>query len=84
VVKPRPHPPSSVASTSGVTCRRRPSNLGAVGRDAGRPFPWVVSDFGLIDAIESGLVKVPQLACATRPARSARPTLTSGSGSCQS
>ena len=26
------------------------------------PFPWVVSDFGLIDAIESGLVKIPQLA----------------------
>jgi len=24
-----------------------------------RPFPWVVSDFGLIDAIESGLVKIP-------------------------
>ncbi|MBZ0168323.1 restriction endonuclease [Candidatus Methylomirabilis lanthanidiphila] len=29
--------------------------------DAGRPFPWIVSDFGLIDAIESGLVKIPQL-----------------------
>lgn len=27
-----------------------------------RPFPWVVSDFGLTDAIESGLVKIPQLA----------------------
>ena len=26
-----------------------------------RPFPWIVSDFGLIDAIESGLVKIPQL-----------------------
>jgi type III restriction enzyme len=38
-----------------------PCYLGAVGRDAGRPFPWVVSDFGLIDAIESGLVKIPQL-----------------------
>ena len=38
-----------------------PYYLGAVGRDAGRPFPWIVSDFGLIDAIESGLVKVPQL-----------------------
>jgi type III restriction enzyme len=25
-------------------------------------FPWVVSDFGLTDAIESGLVKIPQLA----------------------
>lgn len=29
--------------------------------DTGRPFPWIVSDFGLIDAIESGLVKIPQL-----------------------
>src|SRR3712207_1372775 len=24
-------------------------------------FPWVVSDFGLLDAIESGIVKVPRL-----------------------
>ncbi len=34
----------------------------AFGQDTDRPFPWVVSDFGLIEAIESGLVKVPQLA----------------------
>lgn len=27
----------------------------------GRPFPWIVSDFGLVDAIESGLVKIPQI-----------------------
>ena len=33
-----------------------------MGQDANRPFPWVVSDFGLIDAIESGMVKIPQLA----------------------
>ena len=39
-----------------------PCYLGRVGQDANRPFPWVVSDFGLIDAIESGLVKIPQLA----------------------
>lgn len=39
-----------------------PYYLGRVGQQTGRPFPWVVSDFGLIDAIESGLVKVPQLA----------------------
>jgi type III restriction enzyme len=38
-----------------------PYYLARVGRDTGRPFPWVVSDFGLIDAIESGLVKIPQL-----------------------
>ncbi|MGQ0556725.1 MAG: BPTD_3080 family restriction endonuclease [Nitrospiraceae bacterium] len=39
-----------------------PYFLGQVGQDTNRPFPWVVSDFGLIDAIESGLVKIPQLA----------------------
>jgi type III restriction enzyme len=39
-----------------------PYFLGRVGRMTGRPFPWVVSEFGLIDAIESGLVKIPQLA----------------------
>jgi type III restriction enzyme len=39
-----------------------PYFLGRVGRDTNRPFPWVVSDFGLVDAIESGLVKIPQLA----------------------
>jgi type III restriction enzyme len=27
----------------------------------GSPFPWVVSDFGLVDAIESGMVKIPRL-----------------------
>lgn len=32
------------------------------GEDTNRIFPWVVSDFGLTDAIESGLVKIPQLA----------------------
>jgi type III restriction enzyme len=36
--------------------------LNRVGQEANRPFPWVVSDFGLIDAIESGLVKIPQIA----------------------
>jgi type III restriction enzyme len=39
-----------------------PYFLGRVGQETNRPLPWVVSDFGLIDAIESGLVKVPQLA----------------------
>ena len=39
-----------------------PYFLGRVGQDTNRPFPWVVSDFGLIDAIESGLTKIPQLA----------------------
>jgi len=39
-----------------------PYYLGRVGQEANRPFPWVVSDFSLTDAIESGLVKIPQLA----------------------
>ena len=39
-----------------------PYFLARAGRDTARPFPWTVSDFGLIDAIESGLVKIPQLA----------------------
>jgi len=39
-----------------------PYYLARVGQDTNRTFPWVVSDFGLTDAIESGLVKIPQLA----------------------
>jgi type III restriction enzyme len=39
-----------------------PYYLGRVGQETNKPFPWVVSDFGLIEAIESGLVKIPQLA----------------------
>ena len=31
------------------------------GNEVGRPFPWIVSDFSLLEAIEAGLVKVPQL-----------------------
>lgn len=31
------------------------------GNEVGRPFPWIVSDFGLLEAIEAGLVKIPQL-----------------------
>ena len=39
-----------------------PYYLGRMGADTNRIFPWVVSEFGLTDAIESGLVKIPQLA----------------------
>ena len=41
---------------------------------------WVVSDFGLIDAIESGLVKFRNWRCAIRLARRFPDTSTSGSG----
>jgi type III restriction enzyme len=39
-----------------------PFYLARAGQATNRPFPWVVSDFGLVEAIESGLVKIPQLA----------------------
>lgn len=38
-----------------------PFYLGASGHAEGSPFPWLVSDFGLVDAIESGIVKIPRL-----------------------
>src|SRR6202165_3563865 len=41
-----------------------PYYLARAGTETNRIFPWVVSDFGLTDAIESGLVKIPQLAVA--------------------
>ncbi len=31
------------------------------GYPEGSPFPWIVSDFSLVDAIESGITKVPRL-----------------------
>jgi len=31
------------------------------GCEEGAPFPWIVSDFGLVDAIESGIVKIPRV-----------------------
>lgn len=39
-----------------------PYFLGRVGNETNRIFPWTISEFGLTDAIESGLVKIPQLA----------------------
>jgi type III restriction enzyme len=38
-----------------------PFFLRGSGYDEGTLFPWVVTDFSLIDAIESGIVKVPRL-----------------------
>lgn len=31
------------------------------GYEEGAPFPWIVSDFGLVGAIESGIVKIPRV-----------------------
>jgi type III restriction enzyme len=41
-----------------------PYYLARAEAETNKIFPWVVSDFGLTDAIESGLVKIPQLAVA--------------------
>ena len=38
-----------------------PYYIARSGYDDGTPFPWVVSDFGLVDAVESGIVKVPRV-----------------------
>lgn len=38
-----------------------PYFLKGSGRIEGQPFDWIVSDFGLLDAIESGIVKVPRI-----------------------
>lgn len=38
-------------------------------------FPWVVSDFGLVDAIESGLVKIPFLPAADNSKELSEPVL---------
>ena len=38
-----------------------PYYLGGSGYQEGYIFPWVVSDFSLMDAIESGIVKVPRV-----------------------
>lgn len=31
------------------------------GYEEGQPLPWIISDFGLVDAIESGIVKIPRV-----------------------
>ena len=38
-----------------------PFYLQGSGYPEGLPFPWIVSDFGLVDAIESGITKIPRL-----------------------
>ena len=39
------------------------------GYPMGSPFPWLVSDFGLVDAIECGIVKIPRLPVADDQAK---------------
>lgn len=52
-------------NTPGITAcidlSATPFYLSTSGYPEGTPFPWLVSDFGLVDAIECGIVKVPRL-----------------------
>ncbi len=38
-----------------------PFFISGSGYPEGEPFPWIVNDFGLVDAIESGITKIPRL-----------------------
>ena len=51
-----------------------PFFLSGSGYEEGTLFPWVVSDFSLIDAIESGIVKVPRVPVDSNAMTGAMPT----------
>ncbi len=51
-----------------------PFFLKGSGYSEGTLFPWVISDFSLIDAIESGIVKVPRVPVADNSMTSEQPT----------
>lgn len=51
-----------------------PFFLRGSGYDEGTLFPWVVSDFALIDAIESGIVKIPRVPVADDSVAGVTPT----------
>ncbi|NDK14122.1 MAG: restriction endonuclease subunit R [Armatimonadetes bacterium CG_4_10_14_3_um_filter_66_18] len=51
-----------------------PFFLRGSGYDEGTLFPWVASDFSLIDAIESGIVKVPRVPVEDNTMRGVLPT----------
>ena len=51
-----------------------PFFLNGSGYAEGTLFPWVVSDFGLMDAIESGIVKIPRVPVADDSVASLEPT----------
>ena len=38
-----------------------PYYIARSGYPDGTPFPWIVSDFGLVDAVECGIVKIPRV-----------------------
>jgi type III restriction enzyme len=56
-----PHEPGQRGVSFCVDLSATPFYIKGSGHPEGRPFPWIVSDFGLVDAIESGIVKIPRL-----------------------
>jgi len=54
-----------IAKACGIRCcmdlSATPFYIKGSGYPEGEPFPWIVSDFGLVDAIESGITKIPRL-----------------------
>ena len=46
--------------TRAIDCSATPMYPGSFKDKAWTPFEWVISDFALVDAIESGLVKIPR------------------------
>jgi type III restriction enzyme len=53
--------PGEPGILAAVDMSATPFYLSGSGHPEGRPFPWLVSDFGLVDAIESGIVKIPRM-----------------------
>jgi type III restriction enzyme len=57
--------PDRIAAARGINfCAdfsATPFYIKGSGYEEGAPFPWIVSDFGLVDAIESGIVKIPRV-----------------------
>ena len=56
-----PNPAKQAGISVCVDMSATPFYLHGSGYPEGRPFPWIVTDFGLVDAIESGIVKIPRL-----------------------
>ena len=54
-------PNRSPCIAAAIDMSATPFYLSNSGYPEGSPFPWLVSDFGLVDAIECGIVKVPRL-----------------------
>ena len=52
---------AAVGVQSCIDLSATPFYLNGSGYIEGSPFPWLVSDFGLVDAIESGIVKIPRI-----------------------